>query len=184
MSNKILILPNFAEQELPSEGLDRYDCIFLLTEDQDNLPFKVVKNLMNIAKTQQVDIDFLEIPHKTENELFLNLAFTIARMVAADANTQVTFVTENRNYDNLVDAAKGNGFAVARAEGFSRISAIPSGPSQIQNPLKPTEVANSKPAAKVEEVRHEPQPAPAKEESKSSGDKNKKLIASLLNGKS
>ena len=75
MSNKILILPNFAEQELPSEGLDRYDCIFLLTEDQDNLPFKVVKNLMNIAKTQQVDIDFLEIPHKTENELFLNLAF-------------------------------------------------------------------------------------------------------------
>lgn len=182
MSNKILILPNFADQELPSEGLDRYDSIFLLTEDQDNLPFKVVKNLMNIAKSQQVDIDFLEIPHKTENELFISLAFKIARLASEDSNTQVTFVTENRNYDNLVDAAKSNGYAVARAEGFSRISAIPSGPSQIQNPLKPTEVASSKPAAKVEEVQQEKQST--KEEPKeASGDKNKKLIASLLSGK-
>ena len=71
---------------------------------------------------------------------------------------------------------------MARAEGFSRISAIPSGPSQIQNPLKPTEVASSKPAAKVEEVQQEKQAA--KEEPKeASGDKNKKLIASLLSGK-
>lgn len=196
MSNKILILPNFAEQVLPNEGLDRYDKVLLLTEDQDNLPFKVVKNLMNLAKTQQVDIDFLEIPHQTENELLLDLAFKIAILASADPEVQITFVTENRNFDTLVEAAKANGLSVARADGFSRISAVPSGPSKIQNPLKPHEVTVNKPAAKVQEVVQQARPAaaaaaaalaaakkePAQSAGEAHGDKNKKLIASLLSG--
>ncbi len=180
---KVLILPDYAGQDLPSEGLERYDHIYLVTEQQENLPVNVVMHLMKLIQDARVNIEFLQMSYNSETELLLSMAFKIAQMAMSDADIQVTFVTSNLAFDNLVSAGKNNGFHVSRADGFTRISAIPSGPSEVQRPVQPSIVQSSKPEPQPKPVVPEtPKAQPAKAASDSKKNNNQRLISSLLNG--
>ena len=179
---KVLILPDYNGQDLPSEGLDRYEHIYLVTEQQESLPIPVVMKLMKLMQQSHVNIEFLELSYNSETELLLNMAFQIAKLNMAEPDVQVTFVTEILIFDTLVATAKQNNFKVQRAKGFNSPSAIPTGPSEVQKPVQPSIVQNSKPMPQpkpVPEKAVEQEEAP-KEPAKKNN--NQRLISSLLNG--
>ena len=136
---KVLILPDYNGQDLPSEGLDRYEHIYLVTEEQESLPVPVVMKLMKLMQQSHVNIEFLELSYNSETELLLSMAFQIAKLNMAEPDVQITFVTENLIFDTLVATAKQNNFKVQRAKGFNSPSAIPTGPSEVQKPVQPSQ---------------------------------------------
>lgn len=184
MANKVLILPNYAGQTLPSEGLDRYDHIFLVTEQQETLPVNVVMQLLQLTSKLNVNIEFMQLNYSTEIELLFSLAFQICKMGMEDPEVQVTFVTENLAFDSLISIAKKSGYNVKRADGFTRMTAVPpstEAPKQAQPSIISKVAAAPKPVEQpvvVEKVR----PAEVAKEEESAGNKNKRLISSLLNG--
>lgn len=179
MASKVLILPNFDGGDLPSEGLERYDRVYLITS-QGNLPMNVVMQIMNLSKNG-INIEFMQIDYANESELMFLLAFKSAQMTAQDPEIQITFVTDNMAFDHLVSAGKKSNIKLARAEGFSRISAIPSEPTEVQKPVNPTVVQKPAPK-KVEPVAEPvPEPQPVVQQAEQKDDRSKKLINSLLN---
>jgi hypothetical protein len=100
----------------------------------------------------------------------------------AEPDIQVTFVTENLSFDNLVATAKQNSFKVQRAKGFNSPSAIPSGPSEVQKPVQPSIVQNSKPMAQPKPVPEKPVEQEEQPKEPAKKNNNQRLISSLLNG--
>ncbi len=202
MANKVLLIPNYDGQPLPAESLGRFNSIYLVTPKQENLPVTVVMQLLQLASKQQVNIEFLQLQYTNQLELLLSLAFTISRM-AANADTVLTIVSSGQEYDLLIDAAKNNGYNVMRADDFTGASAganmnaqqaAPIPPKPAFNPepkreqpyVHPVEVQQNKsttikPAATITAAPHKPTPV-ENNNNGSQTDKNKKLIASLLNG--
>ena len=179
---KVLILPDYNGQDLPSEGLDRYEHVYLVTEQQESLPIPVVMKLMKIMQQSHVNIEFLELSYNSETELLLSMAFLIARLNMTEPDIQVTFVTENLIFDTLVATAKQNSFKVQRAKGFNSPSAIPSGPSEVQKPVQPSIVQNSKPMAQPKPVQEKPVEQEEQPKEPAKKNNNQRLISSLLNG--
>ena len=85
---KVLILPDYNGQDLPSEGLDRYEHIYLVTEQQESLPIPVVMKLMKLMQQSHVNIEFLELSYNSETELLLNMAFQIAKLNMCHRQTE------------------------------------------------------------------------------------------------
>lgn len=175
---KVMILPDYNGQDLPSEGLERYDHVYLVTEQQDSLPISAVKTLMKLMTT--VNIEFLEIPHNSDSEFLLCLAFKVAQMAVEDSDIQVTFVSENIAFDSLVSAAKNNGFRVSRADGFARVT---SGPSEVPLPVQPKVVSN-KPIPTPQQVESKNSNSSSNNNNNKKSNSNQRLISSLLNGSS
>jgi hypothetical protein len=181
MANKILILPNYTGQSLPTEGLDRYDHIFLVTEQQESLPVNVVMQLLQLTSKLSVNIEFMQLNYNTESELLFSLAFQISKMGMEDPDVQITFITENLAFDSLISVAKKIGYNVKRADGFARLSAVP--PS-VDIPKTPQPSMISKVASQPKTIEQpiEIPHTPEVKEEESAGNKNKRLISSLLNG--
>src|SRR5574344_2159160 len=116
MANKILILPNYTGQSLPTEGLDRYDHIFLVTEQQESLPVNVVMQLLQLTSKLSVNIEFMQLNYNTESELLFSLAFQISKMGMEDPDVQITFITENLAFDSLISLAKKIRYNVKRPD--------------------------------------------------------------------
>lgn len=187
MASKVLILPNYQGQELPSDGLDRFDHIYLVTETQETLPVNVVMQLLQLTNKLHVDIQFMQLSYSTETELLFTLAFQVAQMSAAEPDVQITFVTENLSFDSLVSVGKKAGYKLARADGFTRLSTVPQS-TEAPKPIQPNVVQPKvapKPVEPVETTEKEEvsQPVAEAKTEETAGNKNKKLIASLLNNK-
>ncbi|MGN1392641.1 MAG: hypothetical protein ACI4V7_01145 [Succinivibrionaceae bacterium] len=183
MGSKVLFLPNFQGQELPSDGLNRYDHVYLITSAQETLPVNVVMQLFQLK--QQVDIQFLQLDCSTETELLFTLAFKIAQMAIQDPEIQITFVTDNLAFDTLVSTGKKAGYKLSRADGFTRLSSVSPSATEEPAPLQPNVIQQKQSVPDPEPI--QPMATKTTIESKSNEEngstKNKKLIASLLNNK-
>ncbi|MDD6176811.1 MAG: hypothetical protein PUB15_02475 [Ruminobacter sp.] len=187
MANKVLIIPNYTGQDLPNEGLERFDQVYLITEHEDSIPLSVVKQLLKVTAKTGANIDFMEIPATSEAELLVALSFEVCNQCLKNPDIQITFLTDNVGIDHIINVAKKNGFKVSRADAFTKMSSIPTSqeapkvatpkPTSVMQPAKPKEIEI---APKVSEVVQPAQTSsPAQEES--AGSKNKRLISSLLN---
>ena len=90
---KVLILPDYNGQDLPSEGLDRYEHIYLVTEEQESLPVPVVMKLMKLMQQSHVNIEFLELSYNSETELLLN-STTSSELLLSTTEFTLTTVFE------------------------------------------------------------------------------------------
>lgn len=174
MSNNILIIPKFAGQDLPISTLENYQHIMLITNKQETLPMNVVASLLQLAS--KLHIEFLEIEFNSDIELLFSLAFKISQIASLNTGAQISFLTDDKRFESLINVANANGFntnIVSAGLGEATASA--------PQPVKP----------RIAEVPKQPRPAPVVEEqpkpmvkpaaASSSSNNNKAMLSGLLN---
>ena len=184
--SKILILTSIEGIDLSAKSFEGYDNIQLLTGNSDNLPLPMVMKLMELGKS--VNLEFLQLEYGSESELMFLLAFKAAQLSAINADTSITIMSSNMAYDSLISAAKKSNINLNRIENLSSRPAAPIShePVEVQKLVQPT--VAPKAAPKVESVVAPAQEKaqqfttvpPAREEEEDNGQKNKRLISSLL----
>jgi hypothetical protein len=190
MAKKILFIPNYSGQNLPKEGLERFDQVYLIPEKQDSLPINVVMQLLKFASESNIKLDLLQIDHSSNTELLVALTLEICKIGFVNLDTQITILSDDLNIDSLVNIARKNNLNVSRTDysGHNQsnnepvnqtISSVVNQESKIEAPSKPVQSPTLKPVSSVETPKVSQISAKEPEEA---GAKNKRLISSLLNG--
>ncbi len=153
MANNLLIIPKYSGQELPVATLKNYERVFLVTNKQESLPMNVVATLLSLAS--QCHLEFMETEFSSDIELLFNLAFKIAQFSAETPGIEISFLTDDKRYEALINAAALNGYSTNTiSEGFDS-STTTAGISA----MKPQSTISSIPTPKTRPT-PAPQPAP------------------------
>lgn len=174
MSNNILIIPKFAGQDLPISTLENYQQIMLVTNKQESLPMNVVASLLQLAS--KLHIEFLEIEFNSDIELLFSLAFKISQIASLSAGAQISFITDDKRFESLINVANANGFntnIVSAGLGETTISA--------PHPVKPRIAEVPKPPRPAPSVEEQPKPMVKPVAASSSSNNNKAMLSGLLN---
>lgn len=204
MANKVLMITNYTGQNIPKEGIERFDQVFLITEKQESIPILVVEQLLRITSETGVKFSLLPIDAKSNEEFLVYMSFEVFKMWINNNDIQITLLSNNTSLDNLVSIATANGIKLSRADASNSksntnyaqkqesllqpktLSQSTISPSVVKEEVRPKTLSSSSTSFISHKKTQAEQPTKAQvlstpQSEEQNTEKNKKLIASLLN---